>query len=452
MSSTFFQKKYLALAILFLCASLLPSPAHALGLSPPTVEVNDLLRDTTQTRSVTLYRAPDDVGDITINVQPDEDDAEFFVLEETDLVMLSGQTELSYEFGVTPGNAANGDYELKLRFLKIADSSNEPGENSVRVVTGVTAQILVTVGGEERLEYALGSMYALPTEEGLDTSVVYFVSNTGNVDWRPAKIVFAFFDAEGTSVDEYAIEGDEIESVRAGEENQSFTVNVPAVLTRGSYTVTAAFYESDDTVQTLETPQSFEVYAPGTLAKSGTLKSLSVNKEEFALGEKVKLSGLFENDGEVDLDVVLLTEISRDGQIIDLVRGNEYTVSPSEEIVLSELIDVDAIGTYQLSSYVEFANRQTASQTISFVVSETVAGIDVSGVKISSLLNSTVGLIGLVLALILFMILFLRLKRRKKSPPAATVQPGVSSASQVAEILPSDHPDHPFNPSGQSLP
>ncbi len=439
MPSTHLSKIILAFAFVVSAGFFSASPANALGLSPPTIEVSDLLRDTTQTRSVSLFRAPDDVGDVLIHVQPDEQDVDFFVLQETDVVMFSGQNEITYEFGVTPANAQNGEYEWKLRFLKAASSSDGSTGNSVAVVTGVTAQILATVGGEERLEYEIASLYALPTEEGLDTSVVYSVNNSGNVDWQPSKIVFTFFDSSGASVGEYALEDDQIETVRAGMENQSFTVNVPAVLTRGAYSVTAAFYQIDsDESETIETSQPFDVYAPGTLAQSGTLKSLSLNKEAFSVGEKVKLSAIFENDGEVNVDASLVTEISRDGQILDLVRSNEYAVSPGEEIVLSELILADTVGAYQLSSYVEYASRQTASKAISFEVRDSVSGIDFGGTKISSLLNSPAGLIGLALAMILFVILLVRLKRRKKPVPIRVNEPERMPAPQTTETLPTN--------------
>jgi len=430
---TFSLKFFTALTLLISMSLFLSTPAHALGLSPPTLEIDSLLRGTTQTRSVRLYRAPEDVGDVYIHVEPNAADAEFFVLEQTDIVMYTGQNEIEYEFGITPADASNGTYELKLRFLKTNDPSSSFALNAVRVVTGVTAQVFVTVGGEELLAYSLLSMYAQPTEEGIDTSIVYAVSNTGNVDWRPQKIEFAFFDVSGERVGEHTIQDDEIQPIRAGQENQSFTVQIPIELERGSHTVVATFYDADEVVGTLQTEQPFEVYAPGTLAQSGTLKGLSVNKNEFAPGEKVKLTATFQNDGEIGLTAVLITEITRDGEILDLLRSKEYSVAAGEEFVFSELIETGELGTYTVSSYVEYGKKQTSAEQVSFVVLKEAAALSFGGEWAFSTLNSIIGLFGVAVFAVLLVVLFLAFKRRKKKKEEPTPIPQEIPPSVVQE-------------------
>ncbi len=422
--------------------ALIPFSVHALGLSPPTMVVDGLLRGTTQTRTVTLFRAPEDIGNVYIKVQPDEKSTEFFILDETQIVMVEGQTQIDYEFEITPGDAANGDYEWKLRFLKTPDPTAPVVGAGVSVITGVTAQLLVTVGGEEVLAYTLDGIYGDPTEEGLEAFVTYTVSNTGNVDWRPTEIVFAFFDVSGERVGDYTLTKEEIEPVQAGQTSQSFNVSVPVELVRGSYTVSATFYDGETEVGSLESTQPFEVYAPGTLAQSGTLKGLSVNKDLFFPGEKAKLTATFQNDGEILLTALLVTELSRDGQILDLLRGQEIEVNPGEEFVFTEWLDTSEEGDYQVNAYVEYGKKQTEAQQTSFTVSSKAASTDSSfGDAALGFFNSIVGLSVLAIGFILMAMLIILVKRRKKHMPVATIStPPVQTQSSPSALASSIAP------------
>jgi hypothetical protein len=416
-----------------------PFPAQALGLSPPLIEVDSLLRGTTQTHSFGIYRAPSDIGDVYIKVIPDESTQDFFVLDETVIVMLDGQNQIDYEFGITPGNASNGLHELKLRFFKTPKPSTDQSGSAVSVVTGVTAQIFVTVGGEEHLEYALSSIFVDVTEEGLDVPVTYTVHNTGNVDWRPGKIIFAFFNVDSERVGEYTLEASDIEPVKAGQSNQSFKVRVPAQLAKGAYTVRATFFDGEEEVGAVESVQPFEVLPPGSLAQSGMLMGVSVNKETYTPGEKVKVSAVFKNDGEVEVTAVLVLELSRDGNIVDLLQGEEYEVPSGEEFVFSQLVDVFDEGAYEINAIVEYGKKQTQARQVMFEVREPVQESVVVGTTLS-FFNSVLGVAMIGISLILIVILVLILKRRvaRSKSNEFTSQPAESN-KPIPAITPVDN-------------
>ncbi|MDG1950661.1 MAG: hypothetical protein P8J32_07660 [bacterium] len=401
------------LLLLSMAASLFPSPVHAVGLAPSKIYVDSLLRNTTQMRTVTLYRSPDDIGNVHIRVEPDEFQTDFFVLEERELVILEGQNEIDYSFGVTPGSAANGEHELKLRFMKTSDPTQASVGSAVSVVTGVTAQIIATVGGEEDLEYSFMSVYGQSTEEEMDVPIVYLVNNTGNVDWRPTSIEFVIFNEVGEEAGKHIFEAGGIEPISAGQTNQSFRSYLPISLERGAYNVSVSFYNGEELAGTLESTQPFQVYPSGTLAQSGTLHGASTNKDVYTLGEKVKISAPFTNDGAVHLSAVFVTEISRDGNILDLIRSSDYSVVPEEEMVFTELLDATEIGEYSITSYVEYGNKQTPVAVATFsVVEQLPEAVDASGG--ADHLNTFAGLLLFTIIIFIFFLLYFLYKHKKK--------------------------------------
>lgn len=428
LSSTFVSLRSLlvvACALGLALALLFPAPVRAIGLSPPEVYVDGLLRGTTQYRTVFLSRAPNEMeDDVHIRVEPDASSAEYFVLSTQDIVMVGGQQSVAYAFGVTPGAAPNGEHEWLLRFLKTAAPIQAGKGATVTVVTGVTARIHVTVGGEEKLAYELGSIDGQETEEGQDAPFLFVINNTGNVDWHPSKIEFAFFNDLGEEVARSELTGDEVPVSRAGQEGQRFQVRIPAELVQGIYTVVASFYHGEEMVGTLTTTNAFTVHPPGTLEQSGQLLGLSASKEEFAPDEKIKVSATFQNDGQVDVDAVLTLELSRDGETIDFVRSKEYEVRPGSEFVFIEFLSALPVGSYVLNGLVEYGNRQTQPSQATFEVREPSSAIAQGGKR----LNSLAGIVGLAVAVIAIAMVIVAAKRRRRhhdggSPPTPPAPP-----------------------------
>ena len=439
-------------------------PALALGLSPPTVEIPSILRNTTQSRTVGLYRASEDIGDVKMHVEPSGENAAFITSGEEDIVMLSGQNSVQYEFDINPGDAPNGDYEVHLRFLKINEGAlGEDVKTGNMVVTGVTAQILVTVGGVENLAYKLEALSVDQTEVGRAVQATYQVSNTGNVDWRIEKIRFDFTNTE----DEVLVESVEVSSsgiapVTAGKPYQQFPLMLEPKLTEGSYKVQAVFYSNGTEVGTLQSGNALDVYAEGTLAQEGEISGISVNKPSYNSGEKVKVDVVFQNTGEVDVDAVFVASVYRGDEVVDILRGKSYVVGRGDEMVFSEIYDPKSIkGTYIIEAYVEYGKRRTDAQKISFEVLSSGIGGSIFG-KAGSFVNSFIGL-GILVVLLFAGVILYRNKRKKKvilppPPPPPSELPHEPIAPPIlppplpSPLLSPQPPPAPEPPREPSLP
>jgi hypothetical protein len=426
-------------------------PALALGLSPPTVEIPSILRNTTQSRTVGLYRAPEDIGNVKIHVVPAGENAAFIISGEEDIVMLSGQNSVQYEFDINPGDAPNGNYEVRLRFLKINEEAlGEDVKTGNMVVTGVTAQILVTVGGVENLAYKLEAFSVDQTEVGRVVQATYQVSNTGNVDWRIEKIRFDFINTEDEKfIESVEVPSSGIEPVIAGKPYQQFPIMLEPKLIEGSYKVQAVFYSNGAEVGTLQAVSPLIVYTEGTLAQEGEISGVSVNKPSYNLGEKVKVDVVFQNTGEVDVDAVFVASVYRGDEVVDILRGKSYVVGRGDEMVFSEIYDPGSNkGMYTIEAYIEYGKRRTDAQKVSFEVSGSGIGGSIFG-KAGSFANSFIGL-GILVVLLFAGVILYRNKRKKKVilPPPPPPPPPPPSPEPPHEPLPPLSPQTPSVDSG----
>src|SRR3989338_2920001 len=250
-----FSEISISIILLFLGICLFPNSAKAIGLSPPTISAPSFLRNTTQQRTVSLLRGIDDIGDVFIHVEPGGPAGHFISSGPDDIILKKDDKKIDYTFDINPGDAPNGEYEVYLRFLKTnpPDFLEKQDKFAVSVVTGVTAQIFVTVGGEEHLSYSLLNIASDPAEVGKKLSLKYWISNTGNVDWKIGKIVFNFLkNSDKSLLKSTEIPALDIPNVKAGQENQQFNMLIDHGLTEGEYLLSAVFYEGEKEAGTIK--------------------------------------------------------------------------------------------------------------------------------------------------------------------------------------------------------
>lgn len=407
-------------------------PAHsvlALGVSPGYISVN-ALRNMTQTKTVTIFRGAEDKGDINIEVVPGGKDARFIKIKDNHFVLPVGTNEHEYSFDVNPGNSENGSYMSLLSFL--LDTGNKAftqGAGS-RVRTGVTVKIPTTVDGREIIDYKITRVYALDTEINMDTDVFYTIQNLGNTDWRPDKISVSFSDAnDGTVVDTVDVIKDQIQPSIAGSSESDIRLSLKPKLIVGTYKVKAMFYDQNKAVGEFVSTNPFSVFPEGTLKQTGDVTSVIANKTKYKVGDKVKLTATFSNTGQVRLNARMFANINRDGEFIDLIRGQEYEIDAGQTITMDQILELSDVGKYSADVYVEYGKRKTDSKTVNFSIEKpSVVGsfsFGESGNKgfIKSVIIGT----GIVLLLCIIIVL---VKLKKKSKPNSKKTKHVSSVDK----------------------
>ncbi len=117
---------------------------HAMGISPPVFELNEVEIDSLSTVSVGLVRnaTTEPTGDITLTVSPRKTGAPYFYGDET-VVIPDGEDLVTYSFNVIPDSSAWGTCVLYVDFIKTVSGSG----SGVTVRTGATMTGSFTVAG-----------------------------------------------------------------------------------------------------------------------------------------------------------------------------------------------------------------------------------------------------------------------------------------------------------------
>lgn len=393
---------------------LLPfSSKAAIGLSPPEVWAPSVFRGIEQSFSMRLSRSGSTDEPLTIDVTKRGEFAHF-VEGASQVIIPAGENAIEYDFKIVPTDAANGDYEVIISFL-VGNSgpSDTSGGNSVKVVTGVSGVVKFTVSGEELVAYEVSNLLGKDTEIGQPLFVSVNIKNNGNVEWQPEKIGLTFADVnDPTNIFSKTVAGDKISVIKPGGEVSVVDIELTSALIAGTYVATAQIYYQGQAVEELESAK-FSVYPSGTLAQRGELTSASTNKTAYDLGEKIKLDAVFKNIGKILVKGVLMTEIYKGDEYIDVVRGEEIYSDINEETEMSLLIDLDEAGDYRLSSYVKYGNKKTDSVETLVVVGGGAAGGAAAGTALG-FMNSWVGIALLILILVIVVVVIKVLKGKKR--------------------------------------
>jgi len=346
-------------------------PVYAIGISPPTVKVNDILHNTEQIRFVTLSRFPNETGDVHLHVSATGTGADFLVGGEQDFFIPSGKDQAVFTFKVNPKNAADGAYEMDLNFLKLLPESSDKKAN-VSIMTGVTVRVMITVSGEQHLSYKLVAAEIQDSETNAPISLTYVVDNIGNVDWNPEKIVFDFKITEDKTVAmSKTFEAKDLHTILAGVHNQHEKLLISHTLPEGDYDVTATFFDKGASVGSVNSSHVFHVYPADTFKQNGDLQSVEPNKTVFTTGEKIQIDSLFKNTGEVAVKAITIVTLKKGNTVLDLSRGAQYDVAPQDSSRTTTFFDTKGSGTYTIEAYTEYGSKRTPLKFVTIKVNQT---------------------------------------------------------------------------------
>ena len=400
-----------------------PNTAEAFAISPPVITAPAVMKNISQTKTVTLSRSVGDPeGEIFFNVIASGETAAYLDFPET-FSIPEGVERAVFSIDIVPTDLANGDYESIVTFEGLAPES-EDGSSSVGIIQAIGAYVRFTVSGEEVVDYSIDNMNVSDSETDQVHYVVLTLSNAGNVQWRPEKVLFRFTDTEDESnVVEAIVEKEGLAFLDPGLLREEVRIGVDADLIQGSYDISADVYDAEGVVTTVSA-RSFNVFAPGTLSQSGELISLETNKTSYKKGDKIKLDAVFANTGEGSATVKLMTEIYLGEDYIDVMRGDELVVGFGEEVTLSEIIELDEDGEYTLSSYVFYGNQKTATKEVVVAVGNATSSSGASAVDEEGGADAAGSLpiipiiIGLLVLIILIVVVILVMKKKGGNAPA----------------------------------
>ncbi len=364
---------------LLLCCSLVlgasvlsAHSAAAIGISPPLVQIDSVLRGSSQTKTIDVSKEASQLNEdvaYTVSVRTPYENA---VEAPEGFVIPAGESHYSYTFKINSAQAANGDYEAIFVFTETpvnAETEATDAQTSAvsRVVEGAAAVVKFGIGGSEIVSYQVTDLSAASIEEDDQLLMEYTINNDGNVSWRPDQIKLVFTDRQDSAKTFVAeIAGDTLEYSEPGT-NDQLSFIAPVELAQGSYIAVATFIYKDQAVATL-TSQPFDVFPANTLAQTGQVVSVKANKAEYQLNENIKVDVEFENTGDTRITGILLADIYKDDSLVDYLRGEELVVDAGETTTFSHFFQFAEAGNYRIELSVEYANKKTEAVSTTFTV------------------------------------------------------------------------------------
>ena len=371
-------KKLIPQIILAIIILFTPEVALAVGISPPVVNVENVSKHTPYKVTIKIFNDQQDKDkDLNLKVTPHGESSKYLTFD--DKFTVNAQTNPSeYTFYIDAKTAAQGNYETILTFTndQKAETTNTKNStkkkttsNQVSIIQGASLIIRFKITGDEIVSYELLDSQLLDTETNLPLYINYTLKNTGNVDWKPSKIILTINDTDDdTKFEIFEITNDKIPLLNPGEITEN-KIELPHRLLTGKYTSTLKFFDkSNNDIGAIQT-KTFNIFPPNTLKQKGDLIDLNTIKTNYKPSELIKLNAIFLNNGNIPVTGVLITEIYKDDEIIDIIKGEQLNINSKNQAHFSEIIKLSKIGKYKISSYIEYGNKKTGVKSINLKIS-----------------------------------------------------------------------------------
>ncbi len=385
--------------ILFLAAIILAEAVAAVGVSPPRIVLEDVPKNYVLEKSVTLSGIePETKVRVSFRGEGSE-----WVRSKLGNEFVAEKESLEFPLIISvPQKAPNGEYDVS---AQIVFSSNEKGTgpNSAVVSSGVVVNIKFTVSGKEVINYRISSVQIPSAEEGSPVFVVMRINNKGNVLAKPEKVELIVKDRTKEIITSSSTQDiTSVEPYTAAESVAVFTIGLKP-----------GFYFGDVKIHRKGAIQSiddipFDIVQRGAFKADGELISLEVqdNVEKIA-----KIDALFANRGEVGLYSTVISEIYKEGSLIDTVESNPEYVLQGQTKTFTHYYSVPASGRYTVKSHAEFLGKKSNQKEVSFIVHQNVFERENS-----LLLGAIIGgmLVIIILLISLLVILSSKIDKEKK--------------------------------------
>ena len=423
-----------AIVVLALAFFLLPSFAFAnMGISPPEVVIDDVLRDVPNIVTVRILRE-DSSQDQQILVSFDGEDSRF-LQGDSEFFMPTGQSVYEYELTILATDASVGDYSARADFAPELPDVEATFGAGVAVRRGVSLIVGFSVTGEESVGYTIDEVTYFPVEENGDLTTRFDLINDGNVEWRPDSVVITITDpVTGEVVGTETIPGTDLDVLLPGE---SVTVSslLDLRLPTGNYVASTDFVYGDEVVSSQES--NLEVLESGTISQVGEFTKLKASKETYLVGEVAQLVGYFGNLGNtpyVGNMNIQLFDMANDS-LYQTLTSNELSIYSQQSVIFEVTTVLDRVGDFRAVAFVDYGNKQSGTQIVNFKVERPPAVKLIPDFVGSGLNKWIIGIAGILLFSILIIFLFFIKKRNKRKPVELSPADVITSLPSGAKIV-----------------
>jgi len=328
------------------------------GLSPASVDFEDMVRGGYAERYITVSNPTDEMTTVTVGT---EGDISGWATAEPQMFNLSGISYRIVKIIVRPPSSIpNGVYSG--RMLVVAKPYVPPemsSGSSVSVASVIMASVSVEISDLQMLSYKVENVRMPDTEECRPILVYFSLRNTGNVNVTPRFDAEIISKSNGETVQKYSEKGSSIlptqalsHSLRIPYKMEQFKC-VPEGLYRAhivSYTDSGSIMDTSDL--------DIRIYPRGTLTVGGEIMSLEV-PNNVTQGDVIKINALFKNTGEIPVMAKLKAEVYSGGRLVDTVSSEQIEVGPGSVVSLPAYYTPSGGGKYKILASVIFEEKST---------------------------------------------------------------------------------------------
>lgn len=374
MPVTFARMRNFFIAITLFIFLSLPQYSHAIGLSPAIHKANDLANGIIVEKIFKISRA-NPSNTIYYKVEAKGEGARYVTLSKDELELPKGVESVPYKIMITPEGAPNGAYNAqivltalpKVKEGELQAGNNLAAGNSVAVLDGVIGMLNFSITDKEIRRFNVSDVSSQMTEVNRPVVLYYSMRNSGNIDARPQKVRLRFTDlSDPTNIYETEVMSEELALVAPSQsENASFAVRTP--LKEGRYRVEVNIFDKDTIIHTTDN-LIIEILPEGTLAQEAEISSFLIDKEQFQIGELIKMTSIVKNTGEAPLDFLMNVEVYQGDQEIDFLSSDETLLLVGEEKELVLTFKGQEKGNYSFHAEGKYGIKKTEPIILTFRV------------------------------------------------------------------------------------
>ncbi|MFH1506231.1 MAG: hypothetical protein ABIE94_04585 [archaeon] len=328
--------------------------ALSLGVSPSDFMFVDMSKAGYATADGLISTA--ETQEVTINYEVIGEKAEWVSVDLGD-GLVSKTKPLAFNVTVeTPSDAANGDYDVKVRFF--IETEFEGQDKESRIFTGLSSDIHFNIIGEENIDCLIGGVKVADVEDNYPLGLELTVKNNGNVRVTPRVSITVWDLNHEVIMFEDSFVGEEVLPTT---EKRIFS-EFDSDLLKGQYWIEI---ESDECHGS--DIKTFSVLGAGEISDSGELLRLDVSDVSGGL---VPVQGYFKNTGRRVVNARLRATVSLGGVIVDIIESDELEVKPNNVVTLDAFFNPEQQGDYVVKGQVIYNNKLSYEKAVNLKVTK----------------------------------------------------------------------------------
>ncbi|VVB54354.1 Uncharacterised protein [uncultured archaeon] len=262
-----------------------------------------------------------------------------------------------------PVTASPGEYSAIL-YIRAAPTAGIGNSTGLALGAGVGIQINVNITGREIKGYSLKAVNVKDTEVTFPIDITTLIENTGNIPLQPTfKVKILTPTGEETTAQKEFTVGTFNPGIQ---ENYTFTLPSTG-LAEGKYAASIAIKIENN--ETDLANLGFTLLPPGSLRLKGEFKSITLSENTIAPQKPVKITGIFQNTGEVPTNAQLTVEVYKGTELIKTIDSTETRVDAGETQLLDVTYTSEQPGDLTIRGTITYSKKKTPEKEITLIVS-----------------------------------------------------------------------------------